>query len=637
MQQRNHAIELTLAARPLHIDVDPQFDVFRRLDSREIPAALSQGFGAEQSLLILPAQGEADILQAYAQLAENWQRTQPGRIEILRDDQLNELPGDRTVWIVGWQNRFATHVTSALSAFPVHHDTDTLTIHDRVFTAQEHSVVLTARQSADADKTLLWVAGNSPQAITELARKLPHYRKYSYLAFQGIQTDELKNIHKGQWPIMGSPLSLTVRQADERPAGQSLDFTQTGKLAAREALAQLPPAFSEDRMMTDIAFLSDAALKGRELGSIELDRAADYIAQQFQAAGLQPGGDGNNFMQSWRQEVGAPKGVVTLRNVIGVLPGRNPDLAGESLVIGAHYDHLGMGWPDVKAGNAGKIHHGADDNASGVAVMLELARHTAKKWQPERSILFVAFTGEEAGLLGSRHYIEHAKQYPAGKISAMLNLDSVGRLGDKPVTLFGADSAREWVHIFRGVGFVTGISVNAVPNDFGSSDQTAFLEADIPAVQFFAGAHTDYHAPSDTIDKIDPAGLVKVAAVLKETAEYLANRLDPMTVTLQTGTGQAQATATNASKTRRSASLGTVPDFSYPGKGVRVDSIMPDSAAEKIPLQPGDVLLQIAGQPIVDLKAYADILKTLSVGQKVELHYRRVGEMHSVDVRLGAR
>ncbi len=633
LQQRAHEIELDFATRPVRIDVDPQFDIFRRLDNREIPSALSQGFGAEDPLLILPADADVRILQAYEDLANNWQRTQPGQFEVKLDNELNVLPPDRTVWIMGWQNRFADHVTDALSGQSVHYADQKFTLDGRNFIPDEHSIVLTARQPDNPDRTLLWVAGNTSRAIAELARKLPHYRKYSYLAFQG---DELTNVLKGQWPIISSPLSLAVRQAD----GKIVDHLRTGKLASRQALAQLPPFFSEDRMMADIAFLASEPLKGRELGSIELDQAADYIAQQFRLAGLQPGGDGNHFMQSWRQDVGMPKGKVVLRNVIGVLPGKNPELAAESLIIGAHYDHLGTGWPDVKAGNEGKIHYGADDNASGVAVMLELARQAEEQWRPERNIIFVAFTGEESGLLGARYYLSNTKQYPAEKITAMLNLDTVGRLGGNPVTLFGTDSAREWVHIFRGAGWVTGIPVNAVANDFGSSDQSAFIEAGIPAVQFFASAHEDYHAPGDTIDKIDAAGLVKVAAVLKEAVEYLSNRIEPLTVTLPSRDASVAANAPVSNpvpRDRRSASLGTIPDFSYQGEGVRVDGVMPDSPAERAQLKAGDILVQLAGKSIVDLKAYADILKSLEAGQTVALEYRREGKTSIVEVVLGAR
>ncbi|UJP04317.1 MAG: M20/M25/M40 family metallo-hydrolase [Nitrosomonas sp.] len=299
--------------------------------------------------------------------------------------------------------------------------------------------------------------------------------------------------------------------------------------------------------------------------------------------------------------------------------------------MGAHYDHLGTGWPDVRAAHQGKIHHGADDNASGIAVMLELARQIAPKWQPERTVIFAAFTGEEANLLGSRHYTRTDKNHPTEKIIAMLNLDTVGRLENNPVTVFGTGTARELVHIFRGASFVTGIPVNAVQDDFGSSDQAAFIQAGIPAVQFFASAHEDYHAPGDTADKIDSAGLVKVAAILKEASEYLANRIEPLTVTLSSAPAPAESTKPTE---KRKTSLGTVPDFSYQGEGVRIDNTLPGSPAQQAGLQPGDILIQLAGQPISDLASYAAILRTLKAGGKTELEYRRNGKLNKIEVML---
>ncbi|SDY26833.1 M20/M25/M40 family metallo-hydrolase [Nitrosomonas sp. Nm58] len=627
LNQPTQMIELDLHARPVRIDIDPQFDVFRRLDSREIPSALSQGFGAEKPLLVLPAKADEEILQAYQLLATNWQKTQSGLLEVVRDDQLNTLPTDRTVWIMGWQNRFSQALVTTLSGQGVAYRSGALQLDQQTYQQAKHAIVLTARQPANPDKTLLWVASDHPKAIAELARKLPHYRKYSYLVFEG---DELTNVNKGQWPVTQSPLTQLIKQKDE----VSFTSTHVGTLAPRRALAELPPLFSESRMLVDITHLASEAFKGRELGSPELDTAAEYIAQNFQQAGLLPGGDDNSYYQIWQQDVGAPKGKLTLRNVIGILPGTNPELAGQSLVIGAHYDHLGMGWPDVRAANQGKIHYGADDNASGIAVMLELARQIAAKWQPQRTIIFVAFTGEEASLLGSTHYVNNAINYPVEKIAAMLNLDTVGRLGNNPVTLFGAGTARELVHVFRGAGFVTGIPINAVQNDFGSSDQAAFIKAGVPAVQFFASAHEDYHAPGDTVDKIDAAGLVKVAVILKEATEYLANRLEPLTVALPSHNAQSESVPV---KDKRRVSLGTMPDFSYQGEGVRVDNVIPGSPAQQAQLQAGDILIQLAGQPISDLASYANILRTLQAGQKTELQYRRADQANSVEVILAER
>ncbi|GJL72614.1 MAG: hypothetical protein NMNS01_18130 [Nitrosomonas sp.] len=625
LNQRTHQLEMNFEKRPIRIDIDPEFDVFRRLDSREIPAALSQGFGAEKPLLILPAQAAQAVSKAYGALAENWRNTQSNVLEIVSDDQLDRLPVERTVWVMGWQNKFRDHVLDALSDHDVKVDTNQLMFNKQQFSRDQHSVVLTARQPSNPDKTLLWVASDLPEAIAELARKLPHYRKYSYLGFDG---NELDNILKGQWPVTRSPLSKMVVQNDDTP----INNHEYGKLAPRQALAQLPPVFSEDRMMADIAHLASEEFRGRELGSKELDRAAEYIAEIFQQAGLTPGGDNDGYYQVWQQDVGEPKGEIVLRNVIGILPGSDPQLTSESLVIGAHYDHLGLGWPDVRAGNQGKIHYGADDNASGVAVMLELARLAAKQWQPARSIIFVAFTGEEASLLGSKYYIKTAKNYPVKKIAAMLNLDTVGRLGDDPLTVFGTGTASEFVHIFRGASYVTGVNVKSVQDDIGSSDQAAFIKAGVPAIQFFASAHEDYHRPGDVAEKIDSAGLVKVAAVVKEATEYLSNRVEPLTATLQPG--GAQSSSASKPKSGRKILLGTVPDFSYQGEGVRVSDIVPGSPAQRTGLQTGDILLQLAGKPVTDLAAYSSILKTLQAGQNVKLQYQRDGEVAHVKVVL---
>lgn len=625
IDQAVNRIIMDFPARPVRIDIDPQFDVFRRLDSREIPSALSQGFGAENPLLILPASASKELMRAYQALAANWQQTQTGSLEIVRDDQLQTLPADRTVWILGWQNKFSNQLISSLAEQGVARTEEGLQLGGKHWQQNRHALVLTTRQPTDPDLTLLWVAADQPAAIEALAGKLPHYRKYSYLVFEG---DELNNVNKGQWPVTRSPLTQRITQKDD-PAFVS---AHVGTLAPRHALAELPPLFSESHMLEDITYLASEALKGRELGSPELDQAAAYIAQQFQQAGLRPGGGENSYFQSWQQDVGKPKGKITLRNVIGILPGRNPQLAGQSLIIGAHYDHLGTGWPDVRAANRGKIHYGADDNASGIAVMLELARQIATHWQPQRTVIFVAFTGEEAGLLGSAHYLDNPQpDYPLNGIFAMLNLDTVGRLGSHPVTLFGTDTARELVHVFRGAGFVTGIAVNPVPNDFGSSDQATFIRAGIPAVQFFGSAHEDYHAPGDTADKIDTGGLVKVAAILKEGAEYLANRIEPLTVTSNTHSSGSTFSAAQTD-VKRKISLGTVPDFAWQGQGVRVDDVIAGSPAHQAQLQTGDILIQLAEKPVTSLKSYADILKSLRAGEKVVLQFKRGEALKTVTI-----
>ncbi|MCP4001011.1 MAG: M20/M25/M40 family metallo-hydrolase, partial [Gammaproteobacteria bacterium] len=329
--------------------------------------------------------------------------------------------------------------------------------------------------------------------------------------------------------VVNSPMSIAISQED----GKEVELTDA-KLAQRSALAQLPPVFSEARMLKDIEYLASDELTGRGLGSDGLDKAADYIAKQLSDAGIQPGGDGpDDYFQTWTEKVDMPdRDVVTIKNVIGIIPGKNSQFDGQSVVIGAHYDSHGLGWPDCLAGNEGKIHHGADDNASGISVLLEFARLVGKKWQPDRTIVFVAFSAEEAGKLGSLHYVRHAKKYPVSKAMAMVNLDTVGQLGQDALTIFGNYSAREWVHIFRGVGYVTGVQTRQSTIDTGNGDEKSFIDAGVPAVHLFSGARDNYHRPTDTVDRIDTAGLVKTAAVLKEVVEYLAGRPEPLTSTL---------------------------------------------------------------------------------------------------------
>ena len=610
--EKQQTLSLSLSARPLQLDVDPEFDVFRRLHRKEIPPAVSQAMGAEQVLVILPGKATADLATAYRALATRWQQEKPGHVDIVVDSEVRTLPDDRAVWLFGWQNRFRPQLNAALQAYDFSLSGDSVRIAGTTLSPQSHSLAVLGRQPNNPDQALGWLAADTAAALPGLGRKLPHYGRYSYLGFTGTNPD---NMLKGQWPVVNSPMSMRVRQED----GASVSFSPAA-LAPRKALVVPVEQFSVERMQQDIAFLAHDDLAGRGLGTTQLNRAADYIAQQFSAAGLQPGGDDGSFFQTWQQPVKPLDTGVTLKNVVAVLPGNNPRHAGQSLVIGAHYDHLGRGENDGRQQDRGQIHPGADDNASGIAVMLELARSLRGKPLP-RTLVFIAFTGEESGKLGSRHYIRHSDTYPAENIIAMLNLDTVGRLGDQPLILFGTGTADEWVHIFRGAGYVTGVPVKTVADDFGSGDQTAFIEAGIPAVQFFSGSHEDFHRPGDTPDKIDYAGLGKVARVLNETVRYLGERPGPLHSTL----GNAQAsTPANRSSSRR-VSFGTVPDFTYSGAGVRLDDISAGTPAEHAGLRRDDIITAVNDTPVNDLSAYSEALKKLDPGDEIRVNFLRDG------------
>ncbi|KFI22540.1 peptidase M28 [Nitrosococcus oceani] len=619
MAGKTHSLKLQLPARPLRLEIDPQFDVFRRLHRNEIPPALSQAFGAERALAVLPSQAPKAVREGYAAMARDWQRGREN-LAITTDAELDALPTDRAVWLFGWENRFRSQFNEALSDYAYQAGKNSLSLEKNKLQRQQHSVVVVTRPRDNPDQALAWVATDNVAAMPGLARKLPHYGKYSYLGFTGAEPE---NSLKGQWPVVNSPMSVLLAE-DSSPL--------QAELSPRKPLAELPPLFKAQRMMQDIAYLADPKLAGRGLGTPELDQAAQYIADKFQAAGLKPGGGEGNYYQTWTATAGEPERTITLRNVVGLSSGARPELP--PVVVGAHYDHLGRGWPDVHQGDEGKIHPGADDNASGIAVMLELARILGPQWQPERTVAWVAFTGEEAGKLGSAHYVQRLGDSPAKTTMAMINLDAVGRLHDGELMVLAADSAREWAHIFRGAGFVTGVPIQTVAQDIGSSDQTSFLNAGIPAVQLFTGPHGDFHRPTDTPDKIDSAGLTKIAAVLKEAVAYLASRPDPLHGQSVAPGEEAQASSRQGS---RRVGLGTIPDFGWSGTGVRISGVTPNTPAEAAGLQKDDIIIRLNDKTIDTLADFAGVLRALKVGDSLTIEFLRDQQSRTVTTQVVAR
>jgi len=622
-------------ARPLVLQVDPSYDVFRQLDPREIPPSIGQLFGEPRVLAVLPAKATAAERAAYRALVEGW-RSDAHAPEITVDADLRELPKDRAVWLLGRDNALAAKFFVSGPDYTL--GADRLTVDRESMPLAGHCAVLVRRSPANPAKAIGWIFAADLAALPGLARKLPHYGKYSYLGFEGA---EPVNVLKGQWTASDSPLRVELGPKGG-PAGAIASFAvATLTLPPRRALAELPPVFSQQALLERVAWLSAPEREGRGVGTKGLDEAADWIAAEFRKAGLEPGGDGGTWFQSFpstRSPSGRP---VTLRNVIGVLRGANPAMAGQSALLTAHYDHLGRGWPDVHRGDEGKVHPGADDNASGVAVMLELARALAAGERPKRTIAFVAFTGEESGLQGSKHYAEHPA-FPLEKTIGVINLDTVGRLFGRKVSVIGTGTATEWPHIFRGAGFVTGVEGRMIPEALESSDHRSFIERGVPAVQIFTEPHPDYHRPGDTADKLDGPGLVKVAAFVREGIQYLGDREPPLTVTIAGAKGAPAAGAAPGGPPAggagaRRVTIGTMPDFGFAGPGVRVASVTPGSPADKAGLKEGDLLLKLAGREIADLRGYSDIIRTLAPGQAVKLAYRRGAEEREAEVTVVER
>lgn len=296
--------------------------------------------------------------------------------------------------------------------------------------------------------------------------------------------------------------------------------------------------------LSHVRYLADDALQGRLAGSASERCAGDYIAAQFRALGLQPAGDAGTYFQSLplASAVNPHATGGTGRNVVAVLRGADPALAGEAVIVGAHYDHLGHGGSFSMAPGDSSIHNGADDNASGVAAMLDIARRMARGPRPARSIVFIAFTGEEEGLLGSSFYAGHPA-VALDRTRAMLNLDMVGRLGAGPLIVYGTDTADEWRAMVDSAAAAEGVQVRGGGGDgFGASDQTSFYARGLPVLHFFTNVHADYHRPGDDWEKIDAAGLEHVAAIVARVATGVAGR--PGALTFHRAAAPAQAAAT---------------------------------------------------------------------------------------------
>ncbi len=626
-RQISFEVEGSLAA----VRVDPFFDVFRRLDRSETPPTIGDIFGASSQLIILPSLSPR--LDAWRALAESW--ATDGDVRIVLDTELEEIPQDRSVWILGEPTMGIANGTlrkailqkgSKSRKFELAYSSWKLPTMKPPYVEPrldqfDHCGVQVERHPDDENLTIGLVRCYREAAIPGLARKLPHYGKYSYLLFEG---DEPTNVAKGEWATGTSPLSWTA-------AGISVAAPED----AREPLARPGPVLDADRMISDVGWLADPQREGRGNGSEGLHQSTQWVADRFSEIGLQPGAPDGSFFDCWSEDEldDRLKKGVRLRNVIGVIPGNDPALSGQSVVVLAHVDHLGRGWPDVRAGNEGKIHPGADDNASGVAVMLETARMMAGTHRPARTVIFVATSAEEWALRGARRYIESMEQWPAKDAISVISIDAVGRLSQGRLLALGTGTATEWIHIARGIGFTTGVAATAVKDDPGGSDQVPFHELGVPGIQLTTGPHDDYHRPGDTADKVDTAGMVEVATWLREALLYLSDRTEPLTSTLDGAAGTKITTPTAG----RRVFLGTIPDFADTGPGVRIEGVVKDSPAQAAGLREGDRLLSLDGTVIDDLRGYSNLLKQLEAGDTVLLVIERTGDTFEVNVVLRKR
>jgi aminopeptidase YwaD len=336
-------------------------------------------------------------------------------------------------------------------------------------------------------------------------------------------------------------------------------------------------------------------------------------------------------------------------NVIGTLEGSDPVLRNEAIIVGAHYDHLGRGGEGSLAPRAGEIHHGADDNASGVAGMLELARlFSAQRPRPKRTLVFMAFSGEEEGLLGSNYYVNHPIR-PLANTVAMINMDMIGRMKDSKLIVGGVGTAREWREMLgtqnaqtTGAGVVAASPISTLESarnfnltlqedGYGPSDHSSFYAKQIPVLFFWTGTHNDYHKPSDTFEKINYTDEVRVLALVAQVVRALtvANQRPTYTV--------AKSDSQQGRSTGFRVYLGTIPNYSDSNDGLLLDGIRDDSPAAKAGLKAGDKIVKIGTREIKNVYDYTYALGEMKAGEEYAVEVMRGGEKLSLKIKPEAR
>ena len=406
----------------------------------------------------------------------------------------------------------------------------------------------------------------------------------------------------------------------------------TASLVAPAAQDTLSPAAR--RVLADVRFLADDRQEGRGVGTAGLTRAGAYIRDGFARAGLQTSFQDFTIPPDAPAVLHTTLGGTATRNVVAILPGTSPALRGEVVVIGAHYDHLGLGgFGALDPDSTGRVHNGADDNASGTAALLEIARLLAgRRTPPARTVVLVAFSGEELGTIGSSYFVQHPVPQPADSIYAMLNLDMVGRLRGARLLALGAATAKEFPALLDSLNTPPRFDLRASGDGWGPSDHAVFFAARRPVLHFFTDLHEDYHRSTDDWDKINAGGIAQVAQFVADLTWALATRPGPLTFV---DAPRPQATAAGGSG--YGAYLGTIPDMTGSPGGVRITGVRAGSPAEAAGLKAGDVITAIGAKVVANLYDMTDALRSHQAGDTVMIVVKRDGVEQRVTAVLGKR
>ena len=372
-------------------------------------------------------------------------------------------------------------------------------------------------------------------------------------------------------------------------------------------------------LQEDVVFLAADDLGGRAIGTEGEQKAAEYLAKEFEKLGLQPKGT-EGFFQSFTVSkpsnpheeavIGTDGEGITGRNVVAFLDKK----ADKTIVIGAHFDHLGMGGQGSLHRGDSAIHNGADDNASGTAALLALAE-ILKYEELKNNILFIAFSGEENGLWGSNYFVKNPT-IDLKTVNYMINMDMVGRLNEeKSLAINGVGTSPSFVPVFDQIN-TDSLKLVTSESGVGPSDHTSFYLQDLPVLHFFTGQHEDYHKPSDDSDKINYEGLVKVV-------RYISRVVTSLDAEPKLGFTK---TKDSSDSPRFTVSMGVVPDYMFDGKGMRVDGVSEGKPAQAAGLQKGDVVVQLGDSTVYDMMSYMRALSAFQKGDSTKVVIERSGQ-----------
>lgn len=370
----------------------------------------------------------------------------------------------------------------------------------------------------------------------------------------------------------------------------------------------------------DISYLASDSLQGRKTGTAFELQAADYLQKRMQQIGLQPKGIAGTYFQTFTfKPKSDPHGeaqytsgdsTITGTNVIGFIDNQ----ADKTVIIGAHYDHLGMGGEGSLYTEGEAVHNGADDNASGVGVLLQLAKKL-KDSVMGNNYLFIAFSGEEMGLLGSNFFTKNPT-IDLKKANYMINMDMVGRLNEeKTLSISGTGTTPSWNQVLNATnpGFKLVLSESGV----GPSDHTSFYLQDIPVLHFFTGQHEDYHKPGDDFEKLNYEGMQLIGVYILNIITELD---DDKKLAFRTTKNESEDVP------RFKVALGVMPDYLFDGKGMRIDGISEGRPAEAAGLQKGDIVIQLGDSTVVDMMSYMRALSVFEEGDATKVVVDREGE-----------